>query len=201
MERNDLSELHYITSISTLPSIAENGILSHVRAKALPHTDLSMQAIQDRRDKRSVPDTRRAKPRKLHEYANLYFTARNPMLYVRQDQHEYICVLRVSTAVLDLEGVVIADGNASSDYTRFDPAPEGLASVDRDRTYARFWTSQDYYEYLERKRRKCAEVLVPDRVPPELIVGGYISCPASRATCSELGLPWDFTSKPDIFFQ
>ena len=55
----------------------------------------------------------------LHEYANLYLCARNPMLYKRRESHGTLCVLRVSTDVLDLPGVVLTGGNAASDYTAF----------------------------------------------------------------------------------
>src|ERR687898_128319 len=99
MERARLRELHYIVAIENLASLVEHGILSHVRASALPHVDVSMAAIQERRHQKVVPDVRLAKPRKLHEYANLYFDARNPMMYVRKDLHAKLCVVRVSPDV------------------------------------------------------------------------------------------------------
>jgi len=35
-------------------------------------------------------------------------------MYLRRPQHEALCVLQISPAVLSLPGVVIADGNAAS---------------------------------------------------------------------------------------
>lgn len=201
MDRANLTELGYITAIANLRSICEHGILSNRLADSLDHIDVSMAVIQDRREGKLVPDVRIAKGRPLHEYANLYICPRNPMLYVRSAQHEELCVLRVSSAVLKLPGVVVADGNASSDYTRFDAAPEGLAYVDEEMTFAEFWTDPNTYVYWEKKRRKCAEVLVPDRVDPEYITGAYVSGARGRRACEAVPVPWPVTVNAELFFQ
>jgi len=99
MKRDELQELHFITPIENVPSILELGILSHHRATQLQHRSIAMREIQDRRTSVVVPGA----GRKLHEYANLYLCGRNPMLYKRR--HDAICVLAVSTDVLDLPGV------------------------------------------------------------------------------------------------
>jgi hypothetical protein len=114
MLRSDIAELQYITPIVNIPSIVAHGILSHSRAERLMHESVAMDAIQERRAKRTLPTGMR-----LHDYANLYFSARNPMMYLRRGRHRELCVLRVSPDVLDLPGVVVADGNASSGYTAF----------------------------------------------------------------------------------
>jgi len=117
--------------------------------------------------------------RPLHDYANLYIHARNPMLFVRKDRHADICVFRIRTNVLYLPGVVIADGNAASDYTAFWPAPDGLAKLDGALVLAEYWTDPDTFAYWHKKRVRCAEVLVPQRVPSEHILGAYVSCDES----------------------
>ena len=127
MKREDLPELHYITAISNVPSILRGGILSHRRAAGQRHQSVAMAEIQERRRAKGVPGGR-----SLHEYVNLYVCARNPMLFKRKDQHLSLCVLRIDPAILDLPGVVIADGNAASKYTGFWPSPSGLARLDRE---------------------------------------------------------------------
>ena len=136
-----------------------------------------MNVIQDRRAKVTIPGGK-----KLHEYANLYICARNPMMYKRQAQHEKLCVLRIHPDVIDLPGVVITDGNASGDYVRFSAAPKGLAIVDRDWTFAEYWTDPDQITEWKKKAAKCAEVLVPDRVNPRYITGAYVSCQEAMTT-------------------
>jgi hypothetical protein len=181
MERNDLQELHYIAPIRNVPSIMQHGILSHVRAGQLKHCSVAMQAMQQRRARVRVPGGRR-----LHEYANLYICGRNPMLYKRLGQREQICVLAVSTDVLDLPGVIITDRNAGADFPQFRPAPDGLAIVDRAKTFADDWRHSNQIEYWQRKSAKCAEVLVPDQVDPRFVQGAYVSCQEAKASLETL---------------
>src|SRR5262249_21008929 len=104
---------------------------------------------------------------------NMYICRRNPMLYKRRDQRDRLCVLAVAHEILDLPGVVITDGNASGDYVRFAPAPAGLEIVNRELTFAEYWTDPDPMQYFRKKSAKCAEVLVPDRVDPRYLVTAY----------------------------
>jgi len=177
MRRDQVTELHYIVPIANLSSIFALGILSHnkMRKLRLEYQSVAKQEIQDRRVKVVVPGGR-----KLHDHVNLYFDARNPMMYLRRTQHASLCVLIVSTAVLDLPKVIVTDCNASSGYARFAPAPEGLSIVDYDLTFAEYWTHTDPIEFHRRRLARCAEVLVPDRVDQSYILGVYISCPESN---------------------
>jgi hypothetical protein len=171
LKRSELQELHYITPIENLGSILRYGILSYRRAKGVQHASIAMDEIQERRGRVVVPGGRR-----LHEYACLYICGRNVMLYKRKEEHAEICVVRVSPAVLDLPNVVVTNANASSEYVRFAAAPAGLKIVDRDLTFAEYWTDPDPVEYYRKKSAKCAEVLVPDRVEPRFLVGTCVSC-------------------------
>jgi hypothetical protein len=177
LRRDELPELHYITPIANVESICRHGILSHRQAKKVSHRSVAMERIQERRRRVVVPGGR-----PLHEYANLYICARNPMLYKLQAQHAALSVLRVSPAVLDLPGTVVVDGNASSKYVAFRPAPAGLAMVDKELVFAEYWTHPDdpIREY-QHSVAKCAEVLVPDRIGPEFVTGAYVCCTESEA--------------------
>ncbi len=196
MRREELEELHYITPMTNAPSIVQHGIVSHRRASRLQHSSVAMAEIQDLRARKSVPGGRL-----IHEYANLYFHARNPMLYKRLDQRRELCVLRIDVTVLDIAGVVVCDGNAASGYTRFAPAPSGLALIDRELTFARDWTHPDPIMYFQRKSAKCAEVLVPDSVAPRFIVGAYVCEDASRVAFEALGSGLPVEVDRDLFFQ
>ncbi len=195
MNREDLDELHYLTPIENIPSILAKGILSHVRAARLPHRSVAMQEMQDRRSKVVVPGT----GRRLHEYANLYICARNPMLYKRR--HEEVCVLAISPAVLDLEGVIVTDQNAAGDYVRFRPAPGWLWYVDRERTFAEYWTDDDAIEYWRKKAAKCAEVLVPDRVEPRYIQHAYVASVEMKTRIDTMGTRLDVHVDGHLFFR
>jgi ssDNA thymidine ADP-ribosyltransferase, DarT len=90
--------------------------------------------------------------------------------------------------VLDLDGVIVTDANASSDYTRFAPAPRGLAFVNYALTFAEWWTDPDPIQYFRRKSAKCAEVLVPRCVPPSFLIGAYVSCDEVLMQFNRLGV-------------
>ena len=198
MRRDELDELHYITPIANVPSICELGILSHRRASRVEHQSVAMPEIQDRRAHVVVPGGR-----PLHEYANLYICARNPMMYLRRGQDAELCIFRVSTNVLDLPRVVVTDANAAADspYVRFAAAPGGLRIVDRGLTFAEYWTSPDLFEQYRRKSAKCAEVLVPDLVPPRFLIGAYVSSENSRTQFDGLSENVAATVNPHIFFR
>lgn len=196
MDRGRLRELHCIMPIVNLRSVMQAGILSHRRAESVAHGSVADAEIQDRRARVRVPGGR-----PLHEYANLYFHARNPMMYRRKERHAELAVLSIDTSILDLPGVVVTDRNAAVDFVRFAPAPGALAIVDEELTFAEFWTHADFYEQLRRKQAKQAEVLVPDRVVPHVIKGAYVSCPVGRDAVAELDTGLDTRQHPHLFFR
>src|SRR6266568_471123 len=121
-----VKEFQCIMPLENIPSVLQFGILSNERAAKLQHRSVAMEDVQEKREQKHVPGGL-----KLHQYANLYFHARNPMLYKRKDAATTLCVLRVSTEVRHIEGVVMTDRNASSDYVRFlHPLQAGLLDYD-----------------------------------------------------------------------
>ena len=196
MMRSELHELGYIVPIATVPSILQRGILSHRRAEKIAHESIALQDVQDLRAGKTVPNGRA-----LHEYANLYICPRNPMLLKKSGIREQICVLQVSSDVLDIHNVVVADSNAASKYVRFRPAPSGLAIVDRERTFAEWWTHDDQIEQWRHSAQKCAEVLVPDVVPAQYVTGAYVSCEGTRQRLHQLAANLPITVDPNLFFQ
>jgi hypothetical protein len=182
--------------MDNLPSVMQYGILSYERAAKLAHHSVAMQEVQDRRDQKQVPGGL-----KLHQYANLYFHARNPMLYKRKDEAAKLCVLRVSTKVCALQGVVLADSNASSDYVRF-LHPSQWSLLDFDAIYALDWRHpSDPLAYFRHRSRKCAEVLVPHRIEPQLLVGAYVMDRAAATRLANLGFGLPVAVDPVLFFR
>jgi hypothetical protein len=199
VNRGDVQELHYITSIDNLPSILAIGIVSHNRAQAVAgHASVADPAVQERRRAVRVPAGR-----PLHDFANLYFNARNPMLYVvcARGRHERVCVLRVSTTAMDLPDVVVADRNASSRYARFSPAAAALERMDGAMIYTQSWNHADPAEKDRRTSLICAEVLVPDVLPASYILGAYVSCPEGRTACARVAPTLPVTVSPNFFFR
>lgn len=197
MDRHELTELHFITPIENLPSIMARGILCHRRAAALAPTSIAMAEVQDRRRIKKVPQGRA-----LHDYANLYVNARNPMLYKRLSQRHEICVLSVSPDVLDIPGTVVSDQNAASDYVRFAAAPAGLSVVDKAATFAAYWTHpDDLIAEWRHKAQMCAEVLVPDCAPATHIKGAYVASPQAHDAVNALNVGLVVKINKTLFFS
>lgn len=197
MIRDDVSELHYITEQENVASILEYGILSHQRALNIQHVSVANDSVQDHRARKRLPSGRG-----LHEYANLYFHARNPMMYAIQNRHRNLVVIRVSSDVLDLDGVMIADGNAARSFgTAFWGPLEGLQILDRGLVSSEDWRDPDPDRQYEKRRIKCAEVLVPDVIPQSFILGGYVSCKESAVHNGLTSLSLEITIDEHLFFR
>lgn len=172
MKRNDITELHYICPLETVPSILGHGILSHKAAARVPHQSIANEDVQARRAQVRIPGGK-----KLHSYVNLYFNGRNPMMFTvcKTEEMDSICLLQVKPDVMDLPGVVITDRNASSSAVRFAEPDGGLARIDADVVFAQYWTHADPIRQHDHKSRMRAEVLVPSIVDPEMIAGAYVA--------------------------
>jgi hypothetical protein len=195
VRRDEIEELGYITPIRNVPSIVKLGLLSHTRAARVLHLSIAKEGVQSIRAQKSVPNGLR-----LHDYVNLYFNPRNPMMYLRKDSHASCCILRIDPAVLDLEGVVVTDRNAAR-FAVFHSPDEGLALIDRDMAFAQYWTHDDPIEQDRRKALQCAEVLVPHVVPTEYVRGAWISCHPAAEALTALGFDLAIDQKPYLFFQ
>lgn len=189
-------ELHCIMPMANIASVMQNGILSYERAARLAHRSVALQPVQDRRDLKQVPGGL-----KLHQYANLYFHARNPMLFRRLNEADSLCVLRVSVDVLRLAGVVITDCNAASDYARC-LAPSQWRLLDFDDIFALDWRHPgDPPRYYQHRSRKCAEVLVPNRVESRFLRGAYVMNAQAEQRLRGLGFGLPIRVDPVLFFK
>ncbi len=188
--------IYNIQPICNIPSVIEIGILSYNRVQEIRHASVAMADVQRRRNDITIPQ---GLP--LHDYANAYFDPRNPMMYKRQHEVENLCVLAISSEVLDLEGTIVSDGNAASSYSRFFTPSEGINKLDYVAIYNEWWDSDDPLEKQIKKRIKCAEILVPHSIPYRYIVG---ACAVSQAAMQSLlnqGFEKEIRIAPKVFFR
>ena len=191
-----LAEFQNITPLVNIPSILQNGILSHAQASKLPHHSVALQEVQDKRDQKQIPGGLA-----LHEYANVYFHARNPMMSRRRNEAHSLCVLRVSTEILKIPGAVITDQNAVSRYVKFS-APDRLKAMDLDYVFAANWKHPDnQIEEWRHSSAKCAEALVPQKIPPHYLLGSYVVNAAVRAELVTFGFTLPIDINADLFFH
>lgn len=187
--------LYNIQAISNIPSIMQYGLLSNEKADSFRHTSIAMNEVQERRAIVRVPNGLR-----LHQYANLYFDPRNPMLSKSRSQNEDICILKFSIDVLDMHGVIVTDQNASSDYVAFYPPEVGLKQIDFDLVYAKYWIDDDYYKMRRKKSIKCAEVLVPNMIPYNYVLCAAVVNENALEKLELTGFDRDIIVKPGEFF-
>lgn len=191
-----LKEFHNITLVTNIPSILKHGIVSYVEAEKLPHLSVALQDVQDKRDAKKVPGGLA-----LHEYANVYFHARNPMMSRRRNEAGKLCVLRVSTEILKIPGAVITDQNAASNYVKFS-APAQLKLMNLEYVFARNWKHpENQIEEWRHSSAKCAEALIPERILPKFFLGAYVLNDAVRAELAALGFALPVAIDADLFFH
>lgn len=163
-----LRYLYYIIHKDNIASVLAHSALlcrSLALADGIPN-DISNPEVNQRRS-RKIDSIQR---RRLHDYVNLYFRARNPMLFVRRQLRSDLVVLCVDGRLLWKEHVLFTDGNAASDATKFFYNLADLKELDWDCLEADHWTDFD-----DGKRKRCAEVLVPGIVPLSRIERAVVS--------------------------
>lgn len=82
------------------------------------------------------------------------------MLSARRGDQAQLVVLYVDGTVMRREGVVFTDGNAAADSTTFYFRLEDLSKLDWECLNAQYWTG-----FSDGTRKRCAEVLIPNKIP------------------------------------
>lgn len=169
---SSIRELQYITPISNLESILKLGILSHNQARTIPHDSVANPEVNRRRTSKRLMSGQ-----VVHDYANLYFNARNPMLNVLlKERIEPLCVVRVAARVIRLKGVIVTDGNVANNATREFHVIDDNVPMDRTRIFLRYWPDPaSPMQENENKRCIMAAVLVPDIISPHFIEGIHVA--------------------------
>ena len=159
-QRYKINYLYYLAHIDNIPSMCRHGLLSHNKAHGHGYVqeDIADPNVVSLRNEKVVFG------RPLHDYVPLYFTPKNPMLYRRRNMQNRVAILCLDSDLLLLEDAVFSDGNAASLYTDFFNDLADLSKLDWDCIRSERWDS-----FLQGRRRRCAEVLVPGRIPFERV--------------------------------
>jgi len=149
----------HMTHIDNLQGICEAaGIRAKNHMAYNEYTNLANNDVQAARASILVPTSGRP----LHDYVPLYFGFKTPMVAWNQDHNEHLVFLRFSLDIVARPNIVLCDGNARSNGTRFFvfKTLEDLAQLDPSAI-----NTVKYAHDAELKRRKQAEILVPDFLP------------------------------------
>ncbi len=199
---SEIAELHYIAPIRNLESILMNGILSHNRARPRNPVSIANADVNQRRATREfVPG------RTVHDYVNLYFNARNPMLYGRLEDlkdgtiSERFCVVMVAHTVLWLTNVLILDGNAANCRTVHTIPRDSTIMLDKGKVFARSWDSSSPAQKRENTRCIMAEALIPNLVSPVFLKKVYFRNNADRSRVEGVANLIPSQIHSDLFFN
>lgn len=211
MTLESIKELHYIAPIANLDSIFNKGILSHNAATPHKKADISMDGVQEIRAKKIIPAEAMGEARTIHDCANVYFNAKNPMLSTRRKENTTFCVLRLKPELLKEPNAVIADRNAAVKEARFTKVAEGINTLATKVLFGQFWTSKYQSEEINKTngQLRCAELLLPRTIHQSFIGGIYVVSEAVKLAVLDKfpkdsfpeGCPVPITVKPSFFFN
>ena len=152
---------YHITYVENLPGTLKEGLLC--RNKVKEYHDISNLEIQDYRHYKRIPPYPKLT---LHDCVPLFVAPKPPMLSALREQQPEIIYLHIDPKILTLPQVVFTDGNARNNATRFYNRLDELSNLDWEILRMTYWGSDDPIKHKENKRRRSAEVLIPECIPP-----------------------------------
>lgn len=188
--------VYNIMPIANIPSVLQYGIVCFDHMQQIQHSSIAMNEVQVRRSKVEIPNGH-----SLHQYANLYFSFHNPMLYKRQGMADELCILALSSKVMDIDGCILADRNAATSLVRFFSPLEGVEKLDFEKIHAQFWTDPDPIIQREKKAIKCAEVLIPQSISTDYIAGAYVVSDEAAKQLRNCGFDKRIVVNPQVFYR
>lgn len=150
---------HHMTHMDNLRPILQAGELrSYNLMRGQTYHNLANEDVQAGRAAIIVS----ASQKPLHDYVPLYLGFKTPMVAINQAHNEDLLFLRFSLDILATAGAVVCDGNARSNGSKFYlfNGPDVFSNLD-----VKAIRSVKYSGDTELKRKKQAEVLIPDHLP------------------------------------
>lgn len=188
--------VYNIMPIANIPSVLQYGIVCFEHMQQIQHSSIAMNEVQARRSRVEIPNGY-----SLHQYANLYFSFHNPMLYKRQGMADELCILALSSKVMDIDGCILADRNAATSLVRFFSPLDGVEKLDFEKIHAQFWTDPDPIIQREKKAIKCAEVLIPHSISTEYIAGAYVVSDEAAEQLRNCSFDKQIVVNPHVFYR
>ena len=189
---------HHMTHIDNLrPILHAREIMSYNLMRGQSYRNLANEDVQAGRAAIVVPVT--GKP--LHDYVPLYLGFKTPMVATNQAHNEDLLFLRFPLDILSTPGSIVCDGNARSQGSKFFlfTGPEVFSNLDISAI-----RTVKYAKDAELKRKKQAEVLIPDRLPTsqmfDMLCYAESAKTRSLSILSEFGIKKSVTVNPGWYF-
>jgi hypothetical protein len=161
LNQHGVLTLWHMTHKDNVEHILNKGILSHSLAykKASPK-DISDHDVQKWRELNDP-----IYGRKIHDYVPTYINIKNPMLYVKRNIQNELCLIEISLSVLSNDNYIFTDGNAASQNTKFYNLNEDLKQLPWEVLDSSYWSDLE-----DGKRKRCAEILIHPSIEPKHII-------------------------------
>lgn len=171
-----MQSIWHMSHIENVRSILIGGILSNTTAysKFAP-VDISNQSVQTWRTKKEP-----LKGRRIHDYAPTYLSIRNPMLFAKKNISSELCLFEIDPRVMEQKESLFTDGNAASHDTQFFNQLADLKLLPWDVLNSEYWN-----EFVDGKRKKCAEVLIYPSIDIEYIKAVHCSNYLTKQTIEQ----------------
>jgi hypothetical protein len=164
LHKYGIREFFHFTEITNLPSIRRHGLLSLAELSRLNLQNVHYASSPESR----AVDTHYG----LDGYVRLAFVNQHPMEYVARKEGRLLSpiFLSVKTEVLHKDGVQVAAGVAYGHGVPIYNLADACEQLDFDVLYVRLnWKDPDILARLMAARKY--ELLIPDRIGPEMIGG------------------------------
>ncbi len=154
-----------VTHLYNLESILSNGILCKnlICKRSLNYEDISNQRVQSRRH--PIYDSNGKIIFDPHDHVPLFFVDNTPMLNLTSRGNSEVILLEISTQAADTTGVRFSNANIAASDHRLYTDPNDLQNLDWNIIKSRRGASFTD----EWKRKRAAEVLIPQICPPSFI--------------------------------
>jgi len=193
LDQQGIRFFYHITHINNLANIMADGLYSHEKAHQHHQiTDISNQSINAHRG--FYLDS--IFYRSLHSYVPCFFNPRNPMSYCLREMANELVILKISRKLLLRGNVIFTDGNAACRDTRFLCQLTDLQQLNWDCLNDKYWC-----HYVDGKRQRSAEMLVPDHIPVksilQIVAKSHITYDKALEFCTPDCL---VIKQPELFF-
>lgn len=197
-----------IVHIDNIPHVVKYGLVHNDSPFAsdsfVPIGDVS---VMDARSTKQLTDGSF-----LSEYIPFYFGPRSPMLYniqngngilTKKEPDEIVyCVIRIEDVINSDLHCVFTDGHALNNMSKF-YSKSDLQRLDSlvkmEDVYATYWFNQSPWD--DRKRKKEAELLFKDEIPPQFIVGFLVYNKKAFEKMISFGIPKEkIIVKPEYYY-
>ena len=153
LQQYGISYIYHMTHIKNLSNILKYGLLSH-------NNNLVKEKIDNKDVNRRRNINEPIYNKNIQDYVPFYFNPKNAMLFVNKEIQDDIVILAFDKSLMFCENMLFTDRNASSNKTNFFNNLENINAINWECINAKTW-----FDYKDGKRKRMAEVLIPNKVP------------------------------------